>query len=106
MKAEAATLNKSLSNDDPGTSSDTASELTHVSFKKATMNDTTPSTSPPRIPEKSCEGILGFKANPKKLPPNPQRPSSSRVHHNSDDPIPPYMPIHGFNRSNSKRPHW
>jgi len=107
LKSEAAAMNKNSAQDDlGGTSSDTASELTPRRRSPS-------STSPPRIPEKSTEeGFLGFKANPKKLPPNPQQlkpPSSSsfartsRTRSDSEEPIPPYMPIHGFNIS-PKRP--
>jgi len=98
------------------------------------LNRVPPPSIPPMIPEKSATNVqsndcfIGFKACPKKLPPNPhshsplhsipapyhrhtqqqQQSSSAGTSSSSNgsahthpkeshEPIPPYMPLHGFN---------
>lgn len=71
---------------------------------------------PPRIPEKQkspSADEIGFRANPKPLPPHPAVPDFDsiappppiRLEHRRLplDPVPPYMPIHGYNRNSPKR---
>lgn len=73
---------------------------------------------PPKIPEKQKSPTaeeIGFRANPKPLPPHPLTavhefdsiapPPPIRMEHRRLplDPVPPYMPIHGYNRNSPKR---
>lgn len=75
---------------------------------------------PPKIPEKQRSPIgdhIGFRAHPKPLPPHPSSiqvpdynshtPSPQlriEQHHRLPlEPVPPYMPIHGYNRNSPKR---
>lgn len=72
---------------------------------------------PPKIPDKQPKSPtgdqIGFRANPKPLPPHPPMPDFDsisppppiRLEHRRlpVDPVPPYMPIHGYNRNSPKR---
>ncbi len=73
---------------------------------------------PPKIPDKQPKSPtgdqIGFRANPKPLPPHPPMqdfdsispPPPIRLEHHRRlpvDPVPPYMPIHGYNRNSPKR---
>lgn len=87
-------------------------EGVRVASRNSACSDGPRSTDlmPPKIPEKQkspTSDHIGFRANPKPLPPHPQThefssfgvPSQHRLEHHRlpIDPVPPYMPIHGYN---------
>ncbi|CAL8138362.1 unnamed protein product [Orchesella dallaii] len=112
LKAEAAALSSDRVETPDGDSDGRAASRNSCSSERSRSSD----VFPPRVPEKlrSPTGEqIGFRAHPKPLPPHPssQDISSPSVSNHSRlehhrlpiEPVPPYMPIHGYNRSSPKR---